>query len=463
MRQLKSIGSLLRSKSNSLVWLLCALSLWSSVESCRAADVNILVVIADDMGAEVAPLYPVGTNKPPMPVLQGLQTNGVTFLNAYANPLCSPTRATLLTGRYGFRTGVEFVATTGSSIGVVVTEPSIPRALRNQLNITSAAFGKWHIGRQNATAPQTPQDHPILMGFSRYVGSPRADLAGFTSWDRYVNNLTLNERLTTSTTYATTDVVNESVSWINRNGNSNWMCWVAFNAPHDPFHKPPNALHSYDALADIGAPNRSYYEASCEAMDTELGRLLSSIPTAVRNKTMVVFIGDNGTPNAVKRGGYRGSKATVYEGGSRVPFVVSGALVANPNRTSNVLVNTTDLFATVMDVHGINLSAVNEGLPQDTVSILPYVQNLSHPTPRTTAYVSHKSNATATADYNRSVRNDRYKLLRFTLGATGVTSEEFYDLQLDELETTNILLRTLTTTEQTNLNNLRTRLAELSN
>jgi arylsulfatase A-like enzyme len=444
-------------------WLssVSALALSAVLSSCYAADVNILLVIADDMGSDATVGYAEGTAKAPMPVLQGLQENGVTFTNVWANPICSPTRASILTGRYGFRTGVQFICQPNNTLGVAVSEPSIPRALKNQLNISSAAFGKWHTGRLDAAAPQTAQDHPILMGFSRFVGGTNGAVSSYTSWSRYVNNLTLNERLTTSTTYTTTDTVNEAVSWIKRNGNSNWLCWVALHAPHSPFHIPPSHLHS--ATFSTPPTNRELFAAMVQSMDTELGRLLSSLPTDVRNKTIVIFIGDNGTPNNVKSGGFRGSKDNIYEGGIRVPLVVSGALVSNPNRTVSQLVNSTDIFATVMDVHGINLSSVNEGLVQDTVSFLPYVKNASHPSPRTTAFVGRRSSGAANADFQRAVRNDRYKLLRFTVATTGVTTEEFYDLQVDPLEASNILLGTPTATQQSNLDSLRTRLAELSN
>ncbi len=450
---------------SSVHWSLLALVVSAEVafytDVSQGADVNILLVIADDVGSDVVPGYAQGTNKPPMPILQGLQASGVTFSNVWANPICSPTRATLLTGRYGFRTGVQFLCQPNNTLGVAVSEPSVPRALKTQVNISSAAFGKWHAGRLDNAAPQSAPDHPILMGFSRYTGNVMGAVASYTSWTRYVNNTTLAERLTTSTKYSTLDVTDEAVSWINRQGNQNWLCWVAYNAPHSPFHKPPNDLHSYDALAETGAPNRSYLEAMTESFDTELGRLISSIPASVRNKTLIIVIGDNGTPAAVKSGGFRGAKSSIYEGGIRVPLVASGALIVNPNRTVDQLVNSTDFFATAMDVHSISLSSVNEGLVQDTVSLLPYIKNVSHPSPRTTAFVGYKNNGTATADFSRTVRNDRYKLLRFTIAS--VTTEEFYDLQLDPQEASNILLRTLTSTEQTNLDSLRTRLAELSN
>lgn len=448
-----------RSVRWNLIALVASVGMTFDFVVCRAADINILLLVADDLGADAAPGSSLGTNKPPMPIVQGLQANGVTFTNVWAQTLCSPTRATLLTGRYGFRTGVQNVCQPNNTLGVAITEPSIPRALKTQSNIASAAFGKWHTARLDAAAPNPPPDHSILMGFSRYTGNLTAGITNYSSWTRYVNNTTLAERFTTSTTYATTDVVNESASWIKRQGNQNWFCWVAFNSPHSPFHKPPNSLHSYDSLPVTGAANRSYFEAMCEATDTEMGRLISSIPASVLSKTMIVFMGDNGTPAAVKSGGFRGAKFGIYEGGIRVPFVVAGALVSNPNRTVNELVNSTDLFATVMDVHNINMSLVNEGLPQDSVSILPYVKNITHPSPRTTVFADIR-NPLAT-NFSRTVKNQRYKLLRFT--NSGVTTEEFYDLELDSLEASNILLRTLTATEQSNLDSLRARLAELSN
>jgi arylsulfatase A-like enzyme len=217
-----------------------------------------------------------------------------------------------------------------------------------------------------------------------------------------------------------------------------------FQFPASPFHKPPNELHSYDALAATGEPNRSYYEAMCETTDTEMGRLLKSIPADVRSKTMVIFIGDNGTLSDVKRGGLRGAKFGVYEGGIRAPLVVSGPLVVNPNRTVDQIVNSSDLFATIMDIHGIALSAVNQGRAQDTISFLPFIKNIPHPAPRETAFSDIRSSGAVNADFRRAVRNTRFKLLRFTL--SGVTTEEYYDVELDPLEASNILQRTLTAT-----------------
>src|SRR4029434_103993 len=113
--------------------------------------------------------------------------------------------------------------------------------------------------------------------------------------------------------------------------------WLAFNAGHAPFHKPPDGLHSYDSLSgtqgDITANPRPYYEAMIEAMDTEIGRLLSQVDI---NDTTVLFIGDNGTPARVIQMPFSNArgKDTLYEGGVRVPFIVAGSGVVNPGRSS---------------------------------------------------------------------------------------------------------------------------------
>ncbi len=295
----------------------CALVLLISAlafANLRGADVNVLLIIADDLGVDAAPGYSPGTNKPPMPNLALLQSKGVTFRNVWANPLCSPTRATLLTGRYGFRTGVQYVSLDRNAIGVRIGEPSIPRALMAKRGIPSGAFGKWHVAQLGENPATPPVNHPIVMGFAKYAGNLSSTLASYGTWTKVVNDPGLTAVTTTSKTYATSDAVDEALDWIRQQGPSPWFAWVAFNAPHDPFHKPPAPLHHYDDLPANGGPPRGYYEAMCEALDTELGRLVNGLPAAVKAKTMIIFIGDNGTPGEVKRGGFRGAKFDVYEG-----------------------------------------------------------------------------------------------------------------------------------------------------
>ena len=122
-----------------------------------------------------------------------------------------------------------------------------------------------------------------------------------------------------------------------------WFCWVAFNAPHTPFHNPPEELHSYGPNP-LGSGNRTAYEATLEALDTELGRLLAFVDLA---NTNVILIGDNGTPGQVVQAPFaRGhAKGSLYEGGIHVPMVVSGPHVAlAPGTESPRMVNAVDLL-----------------------------------------------------------------------------------------------------------------------
>ena len=160
---------------------------------------------------------------------------------------------------------------------------------------------------------------------------------------------------TTSTVYATTDTVDETLKVIAqaKREKKRYFAWTAFNAPHDPFHPPPAELHPRTPLPPTGATNRAIFEAMVEAMDTEIGRLLENVTLA---DTTVIFIGDNGTTGAVIAPPYPRdkAKATMYEGGVRVPLLIAGAGVASPNRQVSALVSAVDLFPTILELAGID-------------------------------------------------------------------------------------------------------------
>jgi hypothetical protein len=255
----------------------------------RTSGTNILLVIADDYGTDSLSLYNTNATAllPSTPNINSLCNSGVLFRNAYGYPTCSPSRSCLMTGRYGFRTGIGLAINGPMDVCLQANELTIPKILtaNPQLGYCLAGIGKWHLGEQ-ATDPNARG------GWPHFSGSLSLGVADYFRWEK-----TVNGAKTISTNYATTDNVNDALTWIREQGTTNWFLWLAFNAPHTPLHKPPNHLHSSEALpADqnsIGQKPRPYYEAMVEAMDTELGRLLSKID---RSNTVVIFIGDNGTP-----------------------------------------------------------------------------------------------------------------------------------------------------------------------
>ena len=210
---------------------------------------NILLIIADDLGLDAVPAYEVGSSKAKMPHLQNIANNGITFDNAWSYPVCSPTRASILTGRYGLKTGVLNVkeaATINSS------EKTIQAYLDEQLGkvYSHALIGKWHLSNNQ---PNKPND----MGIDYCAGLLSGSISDYNDW-----TLTENGRQSQSTDYITTKITNLAIDWI-RKQKQPWFCWLAYTAPHSPFHLPPSNMHSQGNLpsdqASIEANSLPYY------------------------------------------------------------------------------------------------------------------------------------------------------------------------------------------------------------
>ncbi len=309
-----------------------------------AIQPNILLIISDDQGLDASAQYTHASDVPNTPNLNQLATNGITFENMWATPACSTTRATMITGKYGINNGVTSVPGNLSSEHEIIQQ-----YLKNNEsteNYASAVFGKWHIG---VGASDT---HPNDLGIEHYAGNLQ-NVSDYYNWQ-----LTINGNTETNEQYHTTAVTDLTLSWINQQTNP-WFAWVAYSAPHTPFHLPPQDLHNRDLLGteeDIDNFRREYYLAAIEAMDAEIGRLLNTMPAETRENTIVLFIGDNGTPaGVIDESVYSKaqSKGSLYQGGIAVPFVVSGKGVTRQNARETALVTATDLYATIGQLAGI--------------------------------------------------------------------------------------------------------------
>jgi arylsulfatase A-like enzyme len=374
---------------------------------------NILLVIADDMGLDACPGYSLGSVKPNMPNLQSLINTGIRFNNVWSNPTCSPTRAGILTGKFGFRTGVTKVDDELST-----SETSIQKFLDLNTNAgySHALIGKWHLSKD--------VNHPNNMGIDYYAGILNGTVQSYTNW-----NLNINGTTTISTEYTTTKLTDLAIDWVDSQTKP-WFLWIAYNAPHTPFHVPPNNLHFQGNLAtdqsSIDTNPLPYYMAALEALDTEMGRLINSMSQEEKDDTIILFIGDNGTPNQVVQDyNMQRAKGTTYQGGVNVPMIVSGKGVSRTNETENALINTTDLYATIAHIAGTNTTEINDsqsfkGLLTTTTGGL-----------RDYAYTEIGETST-TSDY--TIRNSTHKYMYFNDG-----SEAFYNLSNNPLENPNLL------------------------
>jgi arylsulfatase B len=418
------------------------------------AQRNIILIIADDLGSDWCGFQENRVDTANMPNVRKLLSRGVRFANAWSTPFCSPTRAGILTGRYSFRHGVGTVIGGAGDAVLDSAEITIPRLLKNSnapTKYNTANIGKWHL---QLLSPKTIT-FPNKMGYDHYTGIFNGTVQSYSNWTKTTNGVSAN-----STNYTTTDLTNEAITWLGQqNATKPFFLWLAYNAPHDPFHLPPDSLHSYRNLsgtaADIAANPKSYFKAMVESMDNQIGKLYTYLQANNRlDSTDIIFIGDNGDAAPVAQ--VARAKGSIYQPGITVPFIISGPSVKNQGRVSTALVNTHDLFATIVELAGFNnwQSQIPANKPVDSKSLVPILKNIA-----TTArpwVFSEVFSVTPQAKEGKTMRNTDYKLMHFDDG-----TQEFYNLTNDANERTNLLLRTLTTTERTNYNYLCSEMATL--
>lgn len=438
--------------STAVAWSLSA-ALAGPAQLQAAEDRNVLILIADDYGVDVAAGYDGSDALPSTPTLDALATQGVRFTCAWSNPVCSPSRACMLTGRHAFRTGVgtAVVAVTPPNQTLGHDEVTLPEALQEALYgaCATASFGKWHLSPRAAD--------PNRQGWQHYQGLISGAVSDYERWPK-----TSNGETALTTVYATKANVDDALTWLeDRGDHAPWLMWVAFNAGHTPFHLPPQEIYGNDAnlsgsARDILRNPRPYYFAAIEAMDREIGRLLAGIPAEDLARTTIIFVGDNGTPGEVVPPPHDPTRAkgTLYQGGVHVPMIIAGAGVQRPGSTCEALVSVVDIFATVCQLMTFDDAALETAV--DSVSMTPYLQDPDRSPLRSTVYTEHFSPFLPPGVTGRAVRDDRYKLIVFTTGRL-----EFYDLAMDPFETENLLRGAISTAEAAHLNALVAELAAL--
>jgi len=410
------------------VWALLAVGAFSPTTALAQAKTppNILLVIADDMGLDASPCYKLGAKKPDMPVLEAMCRDGLVFDNVWAEPVCSPTRATILTGRYGFRTGVLHPAIRSGG-GIGTNELSLQKLLDASAptQYAHAVIGKWHLSDDTNGGP----DNPGLMGVGFFSGYLWGQLPSY-----YDFTLTTNGAQRQVKDYATTVFTDIAIKWLSEQSEP-WFLWLAYTAPHAPFHVPPTGLHDrklVDDPAAIKANRLPYYLAAMEAMDHELGRLLDTLSPEVRANTIVIFIGDNGTPAEVAQLPYTRDtvKGSLYPGGVRVPMVILGAGVTRKGEREAAVINTTDLFATIADIAGVTAKPA-----QDSIS---FKKLLSSPSAakRSFTYSDMQGDEPPPVYLNSgwAVGDGRYEFMRLERRAPAL-----FDLQADPGGAVNLL------------------------
>ena len=383
---------------------------------------NVLVVIADDVGLDSAACYNLSSDPVRMPNLEALCSRGVRFERAWTTPICSPTRATMLSGTDPAIHGVLRAHTDGAPalLDGTLTLP----AIASQAGIATASFGKWHLGDDPGVGATVPNH----FGWQHFSGLLTGGVSSYWSWRRTENGLTQ-----ISTTYTTTSLVDDAVTWVDQQDGP-WLMWMGFNAPRPPYHVPPESLHTDTTLGAAGdcppGESRACYVAALEALDSEMGRLLDHIQARGElENTLVFFIGDNGTENdvAVDPVVAAKGKGSLFEGGIRIPFVVAGPGVAQ-GQVADGLTDATDLLPTLMDYWALPNPDQAEG-----VSLLGTLADPSVASGKETVFTGYLASPVK-GNNGWTLANQDYKLLHFESG-----TRLMFKISEDPWETNNLL------------------------
>jgi arylsulfatase A-like enzyme len=337
--------------------------------------------LADDLG--FGDLASHGNRQIETPHIDSIAQDGVRCTNAYVTcPVCSPTRAGLLTGRYQQRFGHEFnpalLANGGTGQGLPLDETTVADRLLAAGYLTSLV-GKWHQGEEAAYLPNS-------RGFEEFYGFPLGWHSFFPSDDPERGPLFHNRDRITQHEYLTRELADEACRLIEKNRERPFFIYLAFNAVHTPMEAPPQTSARFAEVAD---ENRRTYLAMLAELDDAVGRVLTKLRTEkLEEDTLVFFLSDNGgpitkySPNGSTNGPLRGSKGDTWEGGIHVPLFVQwkGRLPAGAVYEQPVI--SLDVTATALAAAG----ASTEGKPLDGVDLLPYFTGKNTAAPHDALY-----------------------------------------------------------------------------
>jgi arylsulfatase A-like enzyme len=378
----------------------------------RNGKPNVVVILADDLGWQGLSSY--GCTDIQTPNIDRIGKEGARFTNAYVScPVCSPTRAGLMTGRYQQRFGHEFnpgpAALADEKFGLPLSETTIADRLK-ALGYATGIVGKWHLGYQ-------PQYHPQKRGFDEFYGflggaHSYADVAADPA-----NPILRGTERAEKEDYLTEAFARECVAFIAKNRTRPFFLYAPFNAVHAPMQLAPV---QEAALAEIKDPRRRVHASMLISLDNAVGRILGALDEhKLAENTLVVFLSDNGGPTRSTTSSnlpLRDYKGNVYEGGIRVPFMTRWPGRIRAGQVLDQPVIALDILPTAVEAAGGKSPAKLDG-----VSLLPVLTGKSKNPPHERLYWRFGERA--------AMRDGDWKLVRIQGGP-----DQLYNLKSDVSE-----------------------------
>jgi len=398
-------------------------------QPAAAQKPNIVYIVADDLGWRDVGFHGSDIQTP---AIDKLAAGGTRLEQFYAQPMCTPTRAALMTGRYPFRYGLQtLVIPSGHTYGLPTDEWLLPQALKDA-GYDTAIIGKWHLGHAD------PKYWPRQRGFDYQYGPLIGELDYFTHEQHGVTDWYRDNKLVKEPGYTTTLLGDDAVKYIEaRNAAKPFYLYLTFNAPHTPYQAPQEYLDRYKQIAD---PSRRAYAGSITAMDDAIAKVVAALGRKqLLANTIIVFQSDNGgTKNAMfagegdptkfkvpcDNGPFRDGKASLYEGGTRVPAFITWAGHVPAGATMNGMMHVVDMYPTLLGLAG---GSSAKAKPLDGLNMWPAIAE-GKPSPRTEVVYNIEA-------FRAGLRQGEWKLVwRAPLPST----PELYNIVQDPSEKQNV-------------------------
>jgi arylsulfatase A-like enzyme len=402
--------------------LLIALASAATLATATAKHPNILIIVSDDHGYADAGFQ--GSKLAVTPNLDALAKSGITCTSGYVTyPVCSPSRAGLLTGRHQARFGHDnnpVYDPLDNKEGLPLTETILPQFLK-RAGYHTGWIGKWHLG-------SAPAFVPWARGFDEsfgFIGGGHR----FTDWlpDERQYSLPLIRAGKPSTDvppHLTLALGNAAAAFIRSHKDHPWMLYLPFNAPHTPHEPSPDRLGKFSHVPN---PQRRKYLAQLSLLDDAIGLVTSALADSnQRDHTLTFFFSDNGghTPSGSDNSPLRAMKGTLYEGGVRVPFLVSWPAKLPAGQHYHQPVSSLDVLPSALAAADIPVPTDRK---LDGVNLIPHLTGEVSTPPHThLTWRMHGKQSLA-------IRSDNWKLIR-----SGNTPPELYDLASDASESKDV-------------------------
>lgn len=392
---------------------------------------NVIVVSVDDLGWRELGCYGHTFNETPR--IDRLAAEGTRFTQAYAAaPLCSPSRAALVTGQYPGRTGItDYLRGEGaaSDLHLSTDLTSIPEVLRPR-GYTTGHIGKWHLTETYSGDYRSRPGNPFAHGFDEVIASEELYIGGGDYVHPYFFMPGLPAREPGE--YLTDRLADEAVDFVRRHRDRPFFLHVANYAVHTELAAKPGLLAKYRAKAGAGEPGkRPELAAMLESVDQQVGRIVDGLREhGIARNTLVLLTSDNGGPHRPSNAPLRGGKGELYEGGIRVPLIAWWPGSGARGRVTEELASTIDVLPTAAALAGARVPAGVDG-----ASLAPVIRGRAR-TSRDTlfwAYPHHIGDSRPHA----AVRQGRFKLVRQLRDGR----EELFDLVADPAESDDVLDR----------------------